>query len=378
MARRRRGQGEGSIYKRADGHWTASVQVAVDENGKRHRRTVYGRTRAEVVAKLDDLRSRVAEGVVADPGRLTVGGFFAQWLRDTARLRLRPSTHSLYSDLVRLHIGPRLGGVLLKALQPAHVTALLSAMERDGKAPRLRQMVYTLLHSALRDAVKTGLLARNPAAAVDRPRVPRKEIRALDPAQVRTLLDQARGDSLEALYVLAVASGLRLGELLGLQWGDLDLDAGVLHVQRTLVEAAHTGALTLAEPKTARSRRRVDLPAFAVAALRAHRTRLGAVPHRERLVFTDRRGGPLRRSNLHRRSFKPLLRRAKHPEATRFHDLRHTAASLALATGTHAKVVQEQLGHASIATTLDTYSHTIPSMGREAAERLDTLLAEAQ
>ncbi len=105
-------------------------------------------------------------------------------------------------------------------------------MERDGKAPRLRQMVYALLHTALRDAVKRGLLARNPAAAVDRPRVPRKEIRALDPAQVRTLLDQARGDSLEALYVLAVASGLRLGELLGLQWGDLDLDAGALHVRR--------------------------------------------------------------------------------------------------------------------------------------------------
>ncbi len=152
----------------------------------------------------------------------------------------------------------------------------------------------------------------------------------------------------------------------------------MLHVRRTLVEAAHTGALTLAEPKTARSRRRVDLPAFAVAALRAHRTRLGAVPHRERLVFTDRRGGPLRRSNLHRRSFKPLLRRAKLPEATRFHDLRHTAASLALAAGTHAKVVQEMLGHASIALTLDTYSHTIPSMGREAAERLDALLAEAK
>ncbi len=249
MAKRRRGQGEGSIYKRADGHWTAAVQVGVDENGKRRRRTVYGQTRAEVVAKLDDLRSRVAEGVVADPGRLTVGGFFAQWLRDTARLRVRPSTHSLYSDLVRLHIGPRLGGVLLKALQPAHLTALLSAMERDGKSPRLRQMVYTLIHTALRDAVRTGLLARNPAGAIDRPRVPRKEIRALDPAQVRTLLDQARGDSLEALYVLAVASGLRLGELLGLQWADLDLDGGGLHVRRTLVEARRLGELRAAQQR---------------------------------------------------------------------------------------------------------------------------------
>ncbi len=352
------------------------MQTGVDANGMRRRQVVYGATRGAALKKLDELRQRVAEGTIADPGRLTLGRYLTRWLEDTARLRLRPSTHSLYTDLVRLHVSPRLGGVLLKTLRPEHVTALLSAMERDGKAPRLRQMVYALLHTALRDAVKTGLLARNPAAAVDRPRVPRKEIRALDPAQVRKLLDAAQGDPLEALYVLAVASGLRLGELLGLQWGDLDLDGGGLHVRRTLVEATHTGKLTLAEPKTTRSRRRVELPAFAVTALRAHRTRLGAVPHPGRLVFTDHRGGPLRRSNLPRRSFKPLLRRAKLPEATRFHDLRHSAATLALAAGTHPKVVQEMLGHASIALTLDTYSHTIPSLGREAADRLDALLAQ--
>ena len=147
-------------------------------------------------------------------------------------------------------------------------------------------------------------------------------------------------------------------------------------MRRTLVEAAHTGKLTLAEPKTGRSRRRLELPAFAVAARRTHRARLGAVPHPGRLVFSNHRGGPLRRSNLYRRSVKPLLRRAKLPQATCFHDLRHSAATLALAAGTHPKVVQEMLGHASIALTLDTYSHTIPSMGREAADRLEALLAE--
>ncbi len=125
MAKRRRGAGEGSIYKRADGRWTGSVQTGVDANGKRRRQVVYGVTRSAALEKLDELRQRVAEGTIADPGRLTLDRYLTRWLEDTARLRLRPSTHSLYTDLVRLHVSPRLGGVLLKTLRPEHVTALL-------------------------------------------------------------------------------------------------------------------------------------------------------------------------------------------------------------------------------------------------------------
>jgi integrase len=245
-------------------------------------------------------------------------------------------------------------------------------MQEQGASPRARQMTYTVLRTALRDAVRMRVLAVNPLDAVSRPRAPRPEIQALDAAQVRALLAAAAGDPLEALYALAVGTGLRLGEISGLRWGDIDLDARQVHVRRALVEHV-SGAVEFAEPKTARSRRSVDVPGFAIAALRRHRERLGALPHPERLVFTSTEGLPLRRSNLHRRSFKPLLRRAKLPEVT-FHALRHTAATLALAAGVNPKVVQERLGHSSVTLTLDTYSHAVPTLGRDAADRLDALV----
>lgn len=181
-----------------------------------------------------------------------------------------------------------------------------------------------------------------------------------------------RGDRLEALYVLAVATGLRQGELLALRWCDIDLPARTLTVQRNLVQL--NGRLEITEPKTAASRRRVDLPCVAVAALEAHRRRRPAAPHPTAFVFADAKGGPIRKQNLVRRSFRPLLGRAGLPRI-RFHDLRHTAATLLLAEGVHPKIVAERLGHSSVTITLDTYSHVLKGMQREAASKLDVLLA---
>ena len=216
-------------------------------------------------------------------------------------------------------------------------------------------------------------------------------MRTLDAAQVRLLLAEAKGDRLEALYVLAVSTGMRQGELLGLQWEDIDLDRGTVQIRHQLHELA--GQHALVEPKTAKSRRRVDLPALAVVALMEHRERMRTQGFSvgEGYVFTDTKGGPLRKSNLLRRSFVPLLDLRNTREALRtqdvaedalpkplprirFHDLRHTAATLHLASGTHPKVVQEMLGHSTISMTLDTYSHTVPSMQREAAATMDRLL----
>jgi integrase len=253
-----------------------------------------------------------------------------------------------------------------------HVQAMLRQLEESGVSPRGRQMTYTVLRTAIRDAVKMRLLAVNPLDAVSRPRAPRPEIQALDAEQTRALLAAAEGDPMEALYVLAVATGLRLGELVGLHWGDIDLAAGALHVRRSAVVGAK-GAVTFAEPKTSRSRRKVDVPAVAIAALERHRARLGALPHRDRLVFTSAEGQAVRYPNLHRRSYKPLLKRAGLPDVS-FHALRHTAATLALAAGVNPKVVQERLGHSTVALTLDTYSHAVPTLGRDAAKRIDALL----
>jgi integrase len=238
------------------------------------------------------------------------------------------------------------------------------------------------------------MVPRNVCEAVARPRAPRTTMQTLTAAQVRQLLEAAKGDRLQALYVLAASTGMRQGELLGLQWEDVDLDRGAVQVRHQLQEVA--GRLALVEPKTARSRRRVDLPAVAVMALIEHRGCMkragGSVG--EGYVFTDTEGGPLRKSNLLRRSFFPLLSLRDLREALRkqgvaedalpkplprirFHDLRHTAATLHLAGGTHPKVVQEMLGHSTIGMTLDTYSHTGPSMQKEAAATMDRLLGGA-
>jgi len=371
---KRRGTGEGSVYRREDGVWVASVTIGCDESGRRRRRVAYAKTQAGAIEKLTRLQSMRLDGTLAEPTKLRVGEYLSRWLEDSARPNVRPATYSIYEGLIRVHVKDRIGGVALSKLTPAHIQGVLSALEREGVSPRLRQMVHAVLRRALRQAVKWNMIPRNPAAVVDRPRAPRPEIKPLDAEQCRRLLEGARGERLEALYVLAVTTGLRQGELLGLRWSDVEFAASALHVRRTLSEDQHSGRLNLTEPKTSRSRRRVDLPARALEALRTHRERLGAVPHPELLVFTDSEGGPIRKSNLLRRSFKPLLERAGLPLATRFHDLRHSAATLLLAQGVHPKIVQERPGHSTITLTLDTYSHVLEGMQREAATKLDAIL----
>lgn len=177
---------------------------------------------------------------------------------------------------------------------------------------------------------------------------------------------------MEAIYALALGTGLRLGELLALRWGDLDTEAGAVHVQRVIIEGRN-GAVTFGEPKTSRSRRKMDVPSFALAALQRYRNNLGAAPHPDRLVFTTPEGLPIRRSNLHGRSYKPLLERAGLPDVS-FHALRYTAATLALAAGVNPKVVQDRPGHSTITLTLDTCSHAVSTLGRDAAGRIDALV----
>jgi integrase len=231
------------------------------------------------------------------------------------------------------------------------------------------------LRRSLKQALKWGLVIRNVCDAVDPPRVSKRDIHPLSPEQVGKLLAAAKGNRLEALYPTAVGTGLRLGELFGLQWSDVDLGSGTISVRHTLTEL--NGILTLSEPKSAKGKRMVELPQRVVKALHEHRKRalaegFASVPW----VFCNQHGGPLRRSHFHAQQFKPLLKRADLPDI-RFHDLRHTSATLLLVQGVHPKVVQERLGHAQISLTLDTYSHVLPSMQRDAAGRLDSMLVPA-
>lgn len=372
--RKRRGRNEGSIFQRKDGTWCAVLTVGYDGNGKRRRRVEYGATKNEVQGKLIRLLHESATGLLNDAERITVAQFLQRWLEDTVRRSVRPATHTLYGQMCRLHIVPRIGGVMLPKLRPLHVEQMLAGMEKDGRKPRLCQMAYTILHRALNDAVRGGLVPRNVCEAVTRPRAPRKTMQTFTPEQAAKLLETAKDDRLHALYVLAVTCGLRQGELLGLHWADTDLEADRLSVRHQMCELR--GKLWLDEPKTANARRQIDLPEVAVKALREHRRKMLAEGHyrSDGLVFCDSQGGPIRKSALRRRSFEPLLKKAGLPRI-RFHDLRHTAASLALSQGIHPKIVQEMLGHSQISITLDTYSHVLPSMQREAAAKMDALFA---
>ncbi len=364
----RRGNGEGSIYQRADGKWCGQAMLA----GKRH--TVYGKTRREAQQKPRQVLSNADRGIMPAPEKVTFGDYLTRWLNDVASASLRPTTFETYEWAVRLYLVPELGRLKLTQLQPAHLQGLYTALLKKGLAPKTVRNVHGVAHRALTQAVAWGIVPRNVAEAVEPPQVKRHEMRTLTPEQIRSLLDAARGTRWAALLTLAITTGMRQGELLGLRWRDVNLDAGEPHVQR---QWARNRQFT--EPKTAKGRRKIDLPASAVRSLREHdrmqreeRVLLGPEYEDNDLVFSTYQGKPIPVQTL-TDNLKRLLRKAGCPEI-RFHDLRHTAATLLLLQGIHPKVVQERLGHSTIGMTLDTYSHVLPGMGREAADRLDQLL----
>jgi integrase len=268
---------------------------------------------------------------------------------------------------------------MLKNLTSAHVRGLYREKLDAGLSPRSVQYVHVTLHKALKQAIADGLIPRNVTEAVKPPQVRREEMQPLTAEQVKVLFEAAKGDRLEALYVLAVSAGLRQGELLGLKWDDIDLEVGTLQVRRTLTTAK--GGPVLSAPKTKGSRRTVILSQPALEALRSHLERqLGEIDQagdlwRENgLIFASESGEPLSRQHVTARRFKPLLKRTSLPEI-RFHDLRHTCATLLLSKNVNPKVVSEMLGHASIAITLDTYSHVLPTMQESTAKAMEDALS---
>ena len=241
--------------------------------------------------------------------------------------------------------------------------------------------IHVTLHKALKQAVQDGLIPRNVTEAVKPPQIQKEEMRPLTSEQAKTLLEFVRSeaDRLEALYVMAVTTGLRQGELLGLKWDDVDLGAGSLQVRRTLVTAK--GGQVLSSPKTKGSRRTVKLSQTALIALRSHLNRqlgeidrAGSLWRESGLIFASETGEPLDRRYISTHRLKPLLKHAGLPQI-RFHDLRHTCATLLLLKNVNPKVVSEMLGHASIAITLDTYSHVLPNMQNEAAKAMEEALS---
>ena len=318
-----------------------------------------------------------AGGLVLDGGQETLRAYLERWLDDIVRDTVKQTTLENYAYIVRLHIVPELGRVRLKSLKASEVRSLYRRKLDAGLSSRTVQIIHTVLRKALQQSVRDDVLPRNVCDAVKAPRKVKKEMRPLTPEQARTFLEAARGDRLEALYILAVTAGLREGELLGLRWEDVDLEGGVLRVRRQLTRTKD--GLSFTAPKRGKTRV-VRLTGPAIVALVAHQevqtraqTNAGSLWQDSDLVFTSTAGTPVDVGNLTYRSFRPLLMRADLPQI-RFHDLRHTCATLLLSKGTHPKIVQEMLGHATITQTMDTYSHVLPDMQGEAVSAMERAL----
>jgi integrase len=376
---KQRGNGEGSIYERKDkdgrriGYRGAYVVQTADGLKRRY---VSGKTRREAEEKLTKAKAERDGGLVLETGKLNLGEYLERWLTDSVKDSVRASTYESYAWLIRTYVLPALGSIKLKALTPAHVQAFYRAKLDAGLSPRTVQYTHAVLHRALKQALRWNLVPRNVTEAVDPPRLVKKEVQHLTLKQATEFLKIVSEDRFEALYVLAITTGLRRGELLGLKWVDVNLNREVLSVQRALSPKGKT----FNRPKNAKGRS-IHLTPVAAEALKRHRvtqneerSRVGGRWQEQGLIFPSQVGTPMNPSNFINRSFKPLLKRAELP-SIRFHDLRHTFASLMLSNGEHPKIVQEILGHAQISLTLDTYSHAIPSMQSGAVGRLGELLS---
>jgi len=369
-----RGNGEGTVRQRADGRWEARIQLS---NGTR--KSIYGKTRKAIAQELNRLIRARDQGLpVAHDERQTLAQYVENWLI-TIKPTIRYRTWKRYGELLR-HVTVRLGKTPLAKLTPQQVSQLYALKLEDGLAPRTVRHLHTVLHHALDDALRHGLVQRNVTGLVDPPRAPRHEQQTLRPDEVQRLILAAQDDRLGALVVVAVHTGMRLGELLGLRWQYVDLENHILQVRGSLQRGPK--GFVIEEPKTRASRRAVLLTAAACDALKRHqaqqlleREAAGPLWSANDLVFCTEVGDPLDGTAVLRGYFYPLLKRAGLPRV-RLHDLRHTAATLLLSQGISPKVVASVLGHATTAVTLDIYSHVTPDMQRGAVDAMQRIIGE--
>ena len=361
--------------------WAGIVDLPPDPvTGKRRQKRVTAKTRRECEEKIRALLDQVDDGEAVGHEKLTLAEFAAQWL-EAVEPSLRPSTFRRYADMLRVHILPQLGTRQLAKLTPADLQRFYANRLAYGLSATSVHHLHVMLHRVLKQAERWGMVSRNVGSMVDAPRRTFPEITTWNLEQVNRFFAVSDRHDLAALWRLALLTGMRRGELLGLKWEDLDLDRGTLAVRRTLSRGKE-GRWELGQPKTAAGRRSIALPASCVSSLRKHRARqneerlrLGELWEDHGFVFTNRTGNMLHVNSLSQ-AFGKLTADSGLP-VIRFHDLRHTSATLLLAQGVHPKIVQERLGHADITMTLNRYSHVTPDMQRMAADTLDAALSEA-
>jgi len=375
------------LKKRSEDSWTIVLELEADPvSGKRRQKwvTVKGPKR-EAEKKMAELLVQVNQGLITTSPDLTVSQYLERWVKDYAEANCAPKTVLFYRDIVEHYITPYIGKVALDKLRPTHIinlyTRLRTAPRRSSRPGPLsgttRRSVHRALHAALKHAVKWRLIPTNPADAVDAPQAEHKEMLYFNPDQVVALMEVAerRGYPWHGFFAVALSTGMRLGELLGVRWQDIDLERGRLTVQQTVQRLPKMGIVAKA-PKTAGSRRPIDLGREVVAILKQHR--IAQAEHRLKignlwedggLVFPSERGTYVESTNVHK-VFTRLCRQAGVPRI-RLHDLRHTAATLMFAKRVGDKVISERLGHTDPSTTSRLYKHVTETMQREAADVMD-------
>jgi integrase len=381
---------KGHIWKRKPGNWKVIIELGRDEFGRRRQRscTVHG-TKDDAERVLTQQLHELETGTFMEPSRLTVGQYLEQWLTDYALPKVSGRTYERYVSIVQKHLIPTLGQHQLTKLRPLHIQKAQSewrtAKRKDGKPGTISEMTvlhhHRVLRAALQQALRWQLISRNPADAVETPRPRCKEMTAYNEADTARLLQAVEGTEWFAPVLVAVTTGLRRGELLGLRWRDVDVERGTLTVSQTVEQTTLSG-IQFKEPKTRKSRRTMPLPQLTIEALRKHRVaqnqgrlQRGNTYQDNGLVFPAEDGRVWNPSTFSA-SFFRLVKEAGLPQL-RFHDLRHTHATQLLRQDVHPKVVSERLGHSTVGITLDTYSHVLPGMQDEAVARIDASLREA-
>lgn len=375
--KRERGNGQGTVAPRRNksGKITGFVGVFFGPDGKRH--WVSAKTKTDCWRKLNTAMTDADRGILPGPSNLTVEQYLTSWLADSVKGTVSRATYDGYKRDVHHHIIPELGRRKLKELTPVDIRRLYRKMAEKGLKDRSIEYVHTTLHKSLKAAVVDRLITHNPTDGVKPIKTPTgaaKESKALNPSQVKALLTAASGSRFEALYVVAIHTGLRRGELLGLEWTDADLEAGTLMVRRSLDVDG-----TFKTPKNRAARRTLKLTHQALNALKAHKVRQNAERLKvgERwcdndLVFPNTVGRPMNPSNLYRRDFQPLLEKAGlGDEGFTFHSLRHTFATTLAASGVHPSTAQKMLGHSDIRMTLAIYTHATDGMQDAATDALE-------
>lgn len=374
---KRRGNKEGSIFLRENGSWRAQVTI----DGKRL--SFAGKTQKECRHWIKETNRRIDHGLSFEGARIQYGEYLENWLA-SIKNSLRLQTWRQYRQLVRDYVIPTLGNVRLFDISPGSIQSLYDQMVRDGKGLRTIQLLHAVMHSSLKQAVKLGILGRNPDDATNPPRPKKKEMSFLDETQVQRLLIVAKETQVRnlALYQLAVSTGMRQGELLGLKWGDVAWGERQIHVKRQLKRVPGKG-FEFAQPKTKSGIRRIAIGEQIATSLRNHQQILSMEMQSSRnkwtdheLIFPNSLGRPMSARYL-LTQFKRILEDANLP-IMRFHDLRHTAASLMLNEGVPVLIVAKRLGHSKPSITLDIYGHIVPSMQTKAAELMDEVITPIQ